>query len=249
MLAVRAHRVVQASRRLEHEVAFRTRADEPRELDIGRHLVTAAPDLRPKPVFHERVEPLLERIVDRDLDVGLAYVDGQPGEPLAVPRLDGLHARPVRQRRIENGADRALRRWQLLESRRGPHEPCQRERVRAHARPSVLGERLGRQQGGRRKRRRVVDQAPEECTAGVIALHRRGIFAEVVSSRFRGRPMRSKAACPTLLPSSRRLGHRSASSRAARPSRTGGSPRSSTTCSRSRASTPCSSGSPTRLPS
>ena len=53
-------------------------------------------DLRPEPVFRERVEPLLKRIVDRDLDVGLACVDGQPGEPLAVPRLNGLHARPLR---------------------------------------------------------------------------------------------------------------------------------------------------------
>ena len=176
VLAVRAHGVMEACRRLEHEPALAAGTDEVGERGGSRHRRATAPDLRAQPVLGEVVEPILETLVERRLDVHLAERGKATTARARIEErrsLDRLDARVGRHRRVEHRADGAIRRRELPEARRRPHQPREHERVRAGGGSRVLGKRLVHRQRRRRKRRRVVDQVREKRVAGVAVRHGR----------------------------------------------------------------------------
>ena len=167
--------MMEPGRRLEDEIPLAARTHEGGERADARHGSAAASDLRAQPVRRELVEPILDATVDRRLDVHLAHgedcitrsrVDGRRS-------LDGLDAKAGRNRRVENGADRAFGRRKLHEPRRRPDETREHERMRAGGSARVLDQRLGRAQRRRREHRGVIDQACEQRVTRVGVRHGR----------------------------------------------------------------------------
>ena len=111
VLGVRAYGVMEAGRRLEHQPAFAARTDEAGERVDAGHGGATASDLRAPPVFGEEVEPILETLVERRLDVhlGLRGKTGPARARIEERRsLDRLDARVGRNGRVEHRADRAF---------------------------------------------------------------------------------------------------------------------------------------------
>ena len=137
MLSVRPDCVVQPGGRLEHELALAARADEARQLTRARHLCAAAADLRAEAVLAERVETVVERAVERDLDVGLAREPDQRAEVVAIARLDRLDlATPSGSGTSRTALSARSIDATLAERGRRPDEPREHERVRARRLPA-----------------------------------------------------------------------------------------------------------------
>src|SRR6478609_5310193 len=83
----RGIRVMQPGGRLEHEVAVAATADEAGEVRRRGSARAAAPDFGAEAALGEPVQPAVERVVERHLDVDLAL------EVDRLARLDGLDAR------------------------------------------------------------------------------------------------------------------------------------------------------------
>ena len=143
MLAVRPNRVVQAGRRLEHEVAFPARPDEANELGAARHRVATAANLRTEAELDEVVEAILEPVVDRRLDVDLADLrNARTGIEVRV-RLDCFDPRVVRDDGVQHHAHTPAGVRQLTEPRRETNEPPQHERMRTLPCTSIFRDRIG----------------------------------------------------------------------------------------------------------
>ena len=126
MLALARDRVVQAGGRLEHEAALAARADEAREL-LARERAPPQRTFARRPELDELVEPLVERVVERRLDVDLGRRrDARDRPERAVSR------RPppsdLRERGVQDGAHAAPDVRELAEPRRRADEPAQHER-------------------------------------------------------------------------------------------------------------------------
>src|SRR5439155_10048184 len=119
-------RVVQPRRRLEDELAFAATADEMRELVDRRHARAAAAHLGAQAVHHELVQPLIERLVDRELDVHLA---GVLTETTQLQRLDAIVRDAVLA--VDDEAHRARLGPELRELRRWTDEATEHPRTLA----------------------------------------------------------------------------------------------------------------------
>ena len=130
----------------------------------------------------------------------------QLGEVVAIPRLDSLDRGVLGGSGASRTALTPRSDAAISPSRDAGHTSrASANECGLACRARVLGQRLGRGQRRRGKRRRVVDQPIEQRVPCIVVVHGRGIFAEALSSRIPRRPMRFEAACPTLHPSSRRL--------------------------------------------
>ena len=209
VLTVRAHGVMEACRRLEHEAALATGADKVGERGGSRHRRAAAPDLRAQPKLGDAVEPILETVVERRLDVHLSLRKRRHRPPPDRRRAEPRPPRPGI--RSESGASStALMARSVAGSSserdaghtsRASMNACALATARASsASASSAGSDAGGNVGAWSIRR--ASSAWRASPSGMGA----PIFAEAVSSRFRECPMRVEAACPTLPPSSRPLG-------------------------------------------
>ncbi len=144
---------------------------------------------------------LVERVVDRDLDVDLRRKLRKRRKRVAYRHLQRLDTPvqagdsplagtvPMVARSVEHGADATPHVRQLVEARRRADEPRQHERGRTLARPPVFRERVGQRHRGRREERRVIDQPREQRDPCVLDPdHDRGssqTSAQAESVRFR----------------------------------------------------------------
>ena len=200
-------RVVQAGRRLERDARVATGLEEAAERRRRRNLRAAAAHLRAQPALGERGHLLLEPVVERQLDIGLA---GEPVEPRLPARLDRLGAQIAAVGRVDEHRQRSVLALELVQPRGGPDEPRQQPAVLVGAGAAVLVERVGHGEARGREERRVVDQGGERRAARVA--HR----AAARAPRHRGAcSNRARAAETTSLNPGRSIANR-------RPS--GGSP-------------------------
>jgi hypothetical protein len=86
----------------------------------------------------------------------------KPAEIVPIRRLDGLGLRPRHRLAVDDDAESATARGQLVQAGSRPDETAECEARLAPAGPRVLCERSGRRERRGRKERRVVEQALQE---------------------------------------------------------------------------------------
>ncbi len=78
-----------------------------RQIGGGRHLRAAAPHLGAQPVSGERIEPLLQRVVERNFDEDVVGETDERVNVVAIPHLDRLDVRIRRKRHVQYRTYRA----------------------------------------------------------------------------------------------------------------------------------------------